>query len=119
MIERYLHSSKQLKAVFLLIDIRHEPSANDKMMYELGDRTGVPAGHHRDQAGQDQAQSGSEARQDAEDRTGPCARNKGDPFLLSDETGERRDMGTDRIRMFWHEWRGTGWKIDALTGRWL
>lgn len=33
MIERYLHSSKNLKAVFLLIDIRHEPSANDKMMY--------------------------------------------------------------------------------------
>ena len=32
MIERYLHNSKQLKAVFLLIDIRHEPSANDKMM---------------------------------------------------------------------------------------
>ena len=25
MIERYLHSSKQLKAVFLLIDIRHDP----------------------------------------------------------------------------------------------
>ena len=34
LIERYLHTSKQLKAVFLLIDIRHEPSANDKMMYE-------------------------------------------------------------------------------------
>ncbi|MDO4473089.1 MAG: ribosome biogenesis GTP-binding protein YihA/YsxC [Eubacteriales bacterium] len=34
MIERYLNSSKQLKAVFLLIDIRHAPSANDKMMYE-------------------------------------------------------------------------------------
>lgn len=34
MIERYLHDSKQLKAVFLLIDIRHEPSANDKMMYQ-------------------------------------------------------------------------------------
>ena len=33
MIERYLHSSKQLKAVFLLIDIRHAPGANDKMMY--------------------------------------------------------------------------------------
>ena len=27
MIERYLHSSKNLKAVFLLIDIRHKPSA--------------------------------------------------------------------------------------------
>lgn len=34
MIERYLHGSQQLKAVFLLIDIRHEPSANDKMMYD-------------------------------------------------------------------------------------
>lgn len=34
MIENYLHASKQLKAVFLLIDIRHDPSANDKMMYE-------------------------------------------------------------------------------------
>ena len=34
MIERYLHSSAQLKAVFLLIDIRHDPSANDRMMYK-------------------------------------------------------------------------------------
>lgn len=34
MIENYLHTSRQLKAVFLLVDIRHEPSGNDKMMYE-------------------------------------------------------------------------------------
>ncbi|MBR5799047.1 MAG: YihA family ribosome biogenesis GTP-binding protein [Lachnospiraceae bacterium] len=34
MIENYLHKSKQLKAVFLLIDIRHAPSGNDKLMYE-------------------------------------------------------------------------------------
>lgn len=34
MIERYLRQSKMLKAVFLLIDIRHEPSANDRQMYE-------------------------------------------------------------------------------------
>ena len=34
MIERYLHSSSQLKAVFLLIDIRHDPSANDRRMYK-------------------------------------------------------------------------------------
>lgn len=34
MIENYLHSSKQLLAVFLLIDIRHAPSENDRMMYE-------------------------------------------------------------------------------------
>lgn len=34
LIERYLHDSNRLKAVFLLIDIRHEPSANDKTMYD-------------------------------------------------------------------------------------
>ncbi len=34
MVENYLHRSKQLKAIFLLIDIRHEPSANDCQMYE-------------------------------------------------------------------------------------
>lgn len=34
MIEKYLHTSKQLCCVFLLIDIRHEPSANDKLMYD-------------------------------------------------------------------------------------
>ena len=34
MIENYLHTSHNLKAVFLLIDIRHDPSANDKMMYD-------------------------------------------------------------------------------------
>ena len=34
MIERYLHSSKMLKRVFLLIDIRHAPGANDCDMYQ-------------------------------------------------------------------------------------
>lgn len=34
MIENYLHTSKKLVLVFLLVDIRHEPSANDKMMYD-------------------------------------------------------------------------------------
>ncbi len=34
MIERYLKQSQMLKLVFLLVDIRHEPSANDKLMYD-------------------------------------------------------------------------------------
>ncbi len=34
MIERYLNNSEKLVMVFLLVDIRHEPSANDKMMYD-------------------------------------------------------------------------------------
>ena len=34
MIERYLKKSKMLKCIFLLIDIRHDPSANDKLRYD-------------------------------------------------------------------------------------
>ena len=34
LIEDYLHQSKMLKAVFLLIDIRHAPSENDRIMYD-------------------------------------------------------------------------------------
>ena len=34
MVENYLKKSAQLKCVFLLVDIRHEPSANDRQMSE-------------------------------------------------------------------------------------
>lgn len=34
MVERYLKRSKKLRRIFLLIDIRHEPSQNDKTMYD-------------------------------------------------------------------------------------
>ncbi|MDR2044610.1 MAG: ribosome biogenesis GTP-binding protein YihA/YsxC [Clostridium sp.] len=34
MTENYLRSSRQLKTVFLLLDIRHAPSANDRLMYD-------------------------------------------------------------------------------------
>ena len=34
MIEKYLKTSKQLRQGFLLIDIRHKPSENDRIMYE-------------------------------------------------------------------------------------
>ena len=33
MIERYLTASKQLKGIFLLMDVRHAPSANDRQMF--------------------------------------------------------------------------------------
>ena len=32
MVERYLHQTKMLKAVFLLVDIRHKPTADDRLM---------------------------------------------------------------------------------------
>ena len=34
MIEKYLRQSANLKQVFLLVDIRHDPSENDVMMYD-------------------------------------------------------------------------------------
>lgn len=34
MIEKYLRTSKQLRSIFLLLDIRHEPTADDKQMFE-------------------------------------------------------------------------------------
>ncbi|HUM85219.1 MAG TPA: ribosome biogenesis GTP-binding protein YihA/YsxC [Lachnospiraceae bacterium] len=34
MIERYLKTSKMLRTVFLLVDIRHTPSENDRMMHD-------------------------------------------------------------------------------------
>ncbi len=40
MVERYLHKSKQLKQVFLLVDIRHAPSENDRTMYDWITRSG-------------------------------------------------------------------------------
>lgn len=34
MIENYLHTSESLKAVFLLVDIRHDPGDNDVQMFD-------------------------------------------------------------------------------------
>ncbi len=34
MVERYLHTSRSLRCVFLLVDIRHEPTENDKVMMD-------------------------------------------------------------------------------------
>lgn len=63
LIEDYLHQSKMLHAVFLLIDIRHAPSNNDRIMYDWILLKRLSADHHCDEAGQDQAQPASEADQ--------------------------------------------------------
>lgn len=34
MVERYLKKSSMLKRVFLLVDMRHKPTADDKLMYD-------------------------------------------------------------------------------------
>ena len=50
MIENYLNSSEQLRAVFLLVDIRHEPSANDKNDVRVDGISGIPPDHHATKA---------------------------------------------------------------------
>lgn len=95
MIERYLHSSKQLKAVFLLIDIRHDPSANDRMMYQWI----VEQGYHPiiiatklDKIKRSQIQKHVKM---LKQRSGSCSGNKSATFFLGVETGKRGYMGTD------------------------
>lgn len=34
MIDRYLETRKNLSAIFLIVDIRHKPTADDKLMYD-------------------------------------------------------------------------------------
>ena len=42
MVEGYLQNRPQLKRVFLLVDIRHEPNANDKMLYDWFEHYNIP-----------------------------------------------------------------------------
>jgi len=42
MVEGYLKNRPQLKRIFLLLDIRHEPGANDKMLYEWFQHYNLP-----------------------------------------------------------------------------
>lgn len=42
MIETYLNKRKQLKMVLMLVDIRHQPTADDRMMYDWITGMGLP-----------------------------------------------------------------------------
>ena len=41
-IDEYLHVRKNISLIILLIDIRHEPGANDRMMYDYIIRSELP-----------------------------------------------------------------------------
>lgn len=92
MIEDYLHKSKQLKLVFLLIDIRHAPSENDRIMYDWIRRQWLRSHHHCHQAGQDQPQSDTEAGE--ADPHHPAGRSgyTDHPLLCTDQAGKRRNL---------------------------
>lgn len=42
MIETYITTRKQLKAVILIVDLRHPPTADDKMMYDFLKHYNIP-----------------------------------------------------------------------------
>lgn len=41
-IEEYLQKSKKIALIIFVIDIRHEPTANDKLMYDYIFKTNLP-----------------------------------------------------------------------------
>ena len=89
LIERYLHTSKQLKAVFLLIDIRHDPSANDKMMYQwILDQGYQPIiiATKLDKIKRSQVQKHIKMLKTG---SAACSWNKSNSILIPDKTGKR------------------------------
>ena len=85
MIENYLRKSRQLRMVFLLVDIRHEPSANDKHMYSWI----IENGFYRYKAGQDQAKPDSETAE-ADPGRAECSRRNADcSVFCGDKAGTR------------------------------
>ena len=93
MIENYLHRSRMLKCVFLLVDIRHEPSANDRMMYEWMVYNDLPAGDHRHQVRQDQQKPDTKTGPADPDRPWDGEGRPAVPVFRSDEAGTGRDLG--------------------------
>lgn len=95
MIEGYLHNSKELRAVFLLVDIRHKPSANDKQMYDWICHNGYEPVIIATKL--DKLKRSQVAKSLKEIRIGLASERGKDPSVFwRDEAGKRRDMGTDR-----------------------
>ena len=82
MIERYLNSQRDLRAVFLLLDIRHEPNANDRQMYDWI----VRSGHTPVLVATKVDAEGDPGR--AECREGDCC----DSLFRPEQERERRDL---------------------------
>ena len=87
LIERYLHGSKQLKVVFLLIDIRHKPSGNDKMMYEWIVSQGFHPVIIATKLDKIKRSQKDKQIKIVKRRSGSVTGNNRHPVLISDETG--------------------------------
>ena len=94
MIEDYLHKSKEIRCVFLLVDIRHEPGSNDKIMYKWildhGYEPVIIA------TKLDQEKPGTETAESAPSGTAGGAGNEDHSVFSPDQTGSGRNLGSDR-----------------------
>ena len=103
LIERYLHGSAVLKAVFLLIDIRHEPGANDRIMYDWICANGfepIIIATKLDKIKRSQVQKHIKAIRQGAER---APRHADPAFLSFDEAGPGRNLAGHRIAV-----HGTG-----------
>ena len=105
MIENYLHTSHNLKAVFLLIDIRHDPSANDRQMYEWILHNGyepIIIATKLDKLKRSQVQKNLKAiREGLQLKKGTTVI----PYSAETKQGRDEDLGTDRISDRWRAFR--------------
>lgn len=92
MVENYLHRSRRLKAVFLLIDIRHAPGSNDCIMYDWIKKTGVSAYHYRYQTGQDKTQPVDKAGKSDKKYPEGRRRHNCNSFFSGEQTGKGRNL---------------------------
>lgn len=98
MTENYLHTSRDLKAVFLLVDVRHDPSANDKMMYDWMTANGfrpIVIANKTDKIKRSQLKKQLDAV-----RKGLGMGEDGELYPFSAQTKEGRDQILARINTF-------------------
>ena len=92
MIENYLHKSQMLRCVFLLIDIRHDPSANDKMMYDWIVHNGYQPIIIATKVDKLKTQPGTETREGIETRTRAACGYTGHSILCRNQAGKGRNL---------------------------
>ena len=92
MIENYLHTSKRLKAVFLLIDIRHEPSEND---VRVDGASGICTDYYCNQSRQVKTWTGYPPCADDQGSVADGAGIHSDSVFGRDKAGARRNLGAD------------------------
>lgn len=93
MIERYLNTSKCLRVVFLLIDIRHDPSAKDVEMYRMLTQKGLNPLIIATKADKISKRARQKNVSTDKEKAGSRRRDTNHPVFRPDKGRKRRDLG--------------------------